>query len=108
MVFFTPGGLQCDPKYYDEPKKFKPERYNESETADKGFEEMPNLVFGLGPRNCLGMRLGLLQSKIALILLLKQFKFDLDEQHKNTELKMNPSGVILTPINGVHLKVLRR
>lgn len=46
--------MQYDPKYYEEPRKFKPERYSESQTANKGFDEMSNLVFGGGPRNCLG------------------------------------------------------
>lgn len=108
MVFFTAIGLQHDPKYYDDPLEFKPERHSESETADKGFDEMPSLWFGAGPRNCLGLPLAQLQTKVAMILLLHKFKFDLDEQHKNTELKMNPSSVILTPMNGVNLKVTRR
>lgn len=50
MILFTATGLQYDPKFYDEPKKFKPERYDEAEIANKGFNEMPNLVFG---GNCL-------------------------------------------------------
>ncbi|XP_055304014.1 uncharacterized protein LOC129569305 [Sitodiplosis mosellana] len=106
-ILLSPLGLQYDPKYYEEPRKFKPERYNQSETANKSFEEMPDLVFGLGPRNCLGMRLGLLQSKIALILLLQKFKFELDERHKNTELKMNPTSTVLNPMGGLNLKASR-
>lgn len=107
MVMFSALGIQTDPKYYDEPKKFKPERYSEA-AANKNFEEMPYLTFSQGPRNCLGMRLGLLQSKIALILLLRKFKFELDDQHKNTELKMNPKSMALAPINGINLKATRR
>ncbi len=98
--------MQYDPKYYEEPRIFKPERYNDAETADKGFEEMPNLVFGGGPRNCLGMRMGLLQSKIALILLLRKFKFELDDELKNRELKMDPLSTVLAPIGGLHLKAV--
>lgn len=108
MVFVSTSGIQTDSKYYDEPMKFRPERYSESQLADKGFNEMPNLVFGDGPRNCLGMRLGILQSKIALIILLKKFKFELDDQHKNTELLINPSSVVLAPMNGLNLKIIRR
>lgn len=108
MLFFSASALQTDPKYYDEPKKFKPERYNESQIADKGFNDMPNLVFGEGPRNCLGIRLGKLQSKIAIVLLLQKFKFELDDLHKETELIMNPSSVVLAPIHGLNLKIMRR
>lgn len=105
-IFFSALGLQMDPKYYDEPQKFKPERYNGD--VNKSFEEMPNLVFGSGPRNCLGMRLGLLQSKIALVLLLQKFEFELDERHKNTELKINPTSPVLASIGGLNLKAKRR
>lgn len=102
------SGLQTDPKYYDEPKKFKPERYNDAQNAGKGFIEMPNLTFGEGPRNCLGMRLGKLQSKTAIILLLRKFQFELAEEHKNTELKLNPLTMVLTPMTGINLKVISR
>lgn len=53
-IFMSTLGLQHDEKYYDEPKKFKPERYSDSQKTIKNFEEMPNLVFGDGPRNCIG------------------------------------------------------
>lgn len=105
-ILFSATGLQYDGKYYDEPKKFKPERYNDSQA--KNFEEMPNFIFGEGPRNCLGMRFGKLQSKLALVLLLRKFKFELDDQHKNTELKQNPRATVILPMNGLKFKVLRR
>lgn len=102
------SGLQFDPKYYDEPKRFKPERYAHSSGTINGFLGMPNLTFGEGPRNCLGLRLGKLQSKIAIILLLEKFKFELDDMHKNSELKMNPISTVLNPISGINLKVFSR
>lgn len=108
LIFFSVTGLQYDPKYYDEPKKFKPERYSEEQKAGKGFVEMPNLTFGDGPRNCLGMRFGKLQSKIAIVLLLRKFRFELADEHKNTELKLNPLSATPYPINGINLKVVSR
>lgn len=107
-ILFSVTGLQYDPRYYDEPKKFKPERHNDVQIIGKNSVETPNLVFGDGPRNCLGMRLGKLQSKIAIILLLQKFKFELDNIHKNTELKINPISNVLTSQNGLNMLVLRR
>lgn len=107
-LLFSAIGLQYDPKYYDQPKEFIPERYSNSHTTSKNFVEMPNLVFGEGPRNCLGIRFAKLQPKIAIVLLLRKFRFELADEHKDTELKLDPACVVLTPINGVNLKVYRR
>ncbi|KAJ6644085.1 putative cytochrome P450 6d5 [Pseudolycoriella hygida] len=95
LLFFATEGLQTDPKYYKEPYKFKPERY--SEDGKSSFLEMPNLTFGEGPRNCLGMRLGKLQSKVAIISLLQKYRFELADEHKNGELKLHPFAAVKLP-----------
>lgn len=51
-LLFSAIGLQYDPQYYDQSKEFIPERYSEADS--KSFTEMPSMVFGEGPRNCLG------------------------------------------------------
>lgn len=106
-LLFSAIGLQYDSKYYENPTKFIPERYSDS-ASGKSFTEMPNLVFGQGPRNCLGIGFGKLQPKIAIILLMRKFKFELADEHKDTDLKLNPGSVCLTPVNGVNLKVFSR
>lgn len=108
LIFFSVPGIQRDPKYYNEPTVFKPERQSNAEKAGKGFIEMPNLAFGLGKRSCLAIRYGKLQSKIAIILLLRKFRFELADKHKNTELKWNPLAPTAFPINGINLKVISR
>ncbi|XP_031624986.1 probable cytochrome P450 6d5 [Contarinia nasturtii] len=107
-IFFSTIGLQYDEKYYAEPNKFKPERYSSAQSINRSFDEMPNLVFGEGPRNCIAKRLGKLQSKIAIILLIEKFIFELDDQHKNTELTLDPRSIVLAPINGLNFKVSSR
>lgn len=44
-VYFSTIGLQCDAKYYDDPKQYKPERYSDTQTTKN---EMPNFIFGEG------------------------------------------------------------
>lgn len=105
---FVSTGLQYDPKYYEDPKKFNPDRYSDEQKAGKTFIEMPNLTFGEGPRKCLGGRLGVLQSKTAAISLLHKFRFELADEHKGSELKMNPLARATTPVNGINLKVFSR
>lgn len=44
--------LHRDPKYYDDPEKFDPERfYDENKHKIKPYTYLP---FGIGPRNCIG------------------------------------------------------
>ncbi|XP_053373575.1 cytochrome P450 3A2-like isoform X2 [Mercenaria mercenaria] len=58
---------------YPEPEKFIPERFSSEEKAKRDpFVFMP---FGHGPRNCIGMRLALLEAKIATVAVLRKLKF---------------------------------
>lgn len=45
-------GLHMDPKYFPDPEKFDPERYNEENVG----KVVPGsyIPFGIGPRNCIG------------------------------------------------------
>lgn len=49
-VYISLTGLHYDPKYYDEPEKYKPERFS-SDDSINSFTWMP---FGEGPRTCIG------------------------------------------------------
>ncbi|KAK7863015.1 hypothetical protein R5R35_010765 [Gryllus longicercus] len=63
--------LHKDPKYWDDPETFDPERFSE-ENKHKitPFTYMP---FGVGPRICIGNRFALLEAKVALAHLLRHF-----------------------------------
>lgn len=59
---------------------------------------------GAGNRNCIGLRFGLMQSKLGLINLLLNFKFS---PSRNTTIPMEflPKSQVLTPINKMWLNV---
>ncbi|XP_030384203.1 probable cytochrome P450 309a1 [Scaptodrosophila lebanonensis] len=62
-----------DASYYPEPEVFKPERFENgahNECTKRGYF----LPFGDGPRICLGMRLGLLNIKMALFRILSEYE----------------------------------
>ena len=99
-------GFQSDPNYYPEPDKFIPERFH-PDNVSKSYSKMPYLPFGDGPRNCIGLRMGKMQSKVGLVLLLKQFKFEL-AGNTLEPLKFEPSQIVLVPVGGVQLKVTHR
>lgn len=97
-------GFHRDPEIFPEPMKFEPDRF----TPEKKLARHPCafLAFSEGPRICIGMRFGILQSKIGLALLLKNFKFDVCEDTE-TEVKIDPLEVLFTPLNGISLKITK-
>ncbi|KAB0791091.1 hypothetical protein PPYR_02891 [Photinus pyralis] len=97
-------GMQRDPDYFPDPEKFDPERFNKANIAKvPPFCYMP---FGEGNRICLGLRFGLMQTKIGLMLMLKNFKFTLSDRTENP-IRFNPNCFVLSVKGGIWLKAER-
>ncbi|RLU15176.1 hypothetical protein DMN91_012170 [Ooceraea biroi] len=71
VIIMSAYGLQNDPKYFPNPEKFDPERFNE-ENKDK-IHPYTYLPFGLGPRKCIGNRFALMETKLLIAELLQKF-----------------------------------
>ncbi|EEC01140.1 cytochrome P450, putative [Ixodes scapularis] len=79
-VRFKPGmnidvpiaGVHYDPEFFPDPEKFQPERFLPENKGN--LKPLTFLAFGAGPRNCVGMRLGILQVKVALACILEHLK----------------------------------
>lgn len=63
--------IQRDPKLWDEPNKFKPERFNEKEV--EGYKLIP---FGAGRRACPGTNLGKRVLALTLGSLIQSFEWE--------------------------------
>ena len=90
---------------------------------------LSHMPFGFGPRSCIGMRLALLQTKIALIELLKRYTFirapetevsfiiaihgyvvklmTIHWLFRQVPVKLGV-GAVIWPKNGIYLKVIDR
>nr|KAG5712364.1 hypothetical protein BaRGS_023943 [Batillaria attramentaria] len=66
--------IMHDSRYFQDPDTFIPERF----LGDRRSELHPmlvELVFGYGPRQCIGMRLALLEIKFAAVRIFRHFRF---------------------------------
>ncbi|KAF2901445.1 hypothetical protein ILUMI_04742 [Ignelater luminosus] len=71
VVLIPVAGIHRDPKYFPNPEKFDPERFNEENRNNiEPFSYMP---FGSGPRNCIASRFALLENKTLICQLLAKF-----------------------------------
>lgn len=107
-IFIPAFALQRDEKYYENPDKFIPERFNEENMAGKNIVNRPYLPFGEGPRNCIGMRMGKMQTKVGLVLMLQKFRFELENRLKKNEFTFDPHVFILSPLGGINLHIIKR
>lgn len=96
--------IHHDPEIYPNPEKFDPSRFEPE--AIKARHPFAYLPFGDGPRNCIGDRFGKMQAKLGLVVLLRHFKFGISSQTQ-IPLQLNNRINLISPINGIHLKVER-
>lgn len=107
VVVIPTTALHYDPKYYPDPNRFDPERFSPERMAGKSFLDQPYLPFGEGPRNCIGLRLGKEQTRVALVLMLQKYWYDL-ASNTLRPLVMNPASMFPTPVGGINLRVTHR
>nr|XP_012223675.1 PREDICTED: cytochrome P450 9e2-like [Linepithema humile] len=99
-------GLHHDPKYFEEPEKFDPERFL-GERKNNSLHCGAYLPFGLGPRMCIGNRFALLETKVLLFHLLA--RCDLKPYEKTSiPLKIAKDGFNMKPEGGFWLNVVPR
>ena len=94
--------IQRDPRYFDEPGVFKPERW-----ADGLAKRLPRFAyfpFGGGPRQCIGNSFATMEVVLVLATIAQRFRFRLLPDRDVTPW---PS-VTLRPKEGVRAVVQRR
>lgn len=102
LAFIPVFGIHYDSDIYPQPEKFDPERFSDENKKDR--HPMAHLPFGEGPRNCIGLRFGLMQTKVGLIQLLLNFKFSPSAKTLIPMVYL-PSAPLLCPANDMWLTV---
>jgi cytochrome P450 len=92
-------GAHHDPRFWDEPEKFKPERWMGD--AAKKRQKYTYLPFGGGRRSCIGGAMSQVENTLALSILLRRFQ----PEYVGEGVPGINATVTLTPRGGLHFKV---
>ncbi|XP_050497945.1 cytochrome P450 9e2-like [Diabrotica virgifera virgifera] len=97
--------IHHDPKYYPEPEKFDPERFNE----DNKSTIVPGsyIPFGIGPRNCIGSRFALMETKILCFYILHHFEI-VPTKKTMIPVSLSPKTFNMKPDKSIWLGLKRR
>lgn len=102
--------LHHDPAVWPDPFVFRPERFDQGGNGGDGAQpHHPGtyLPFGLGPRICIGKRFALLEIKMAVCRILKQYR--VVRCHQTQEpVKLIVQSIIINPEGGVFVGLERR
>ncbi|XP_058130758.1 probable cytochrome P450 6a13 [Anopheles ziemanni] len=94
--------IQRDPDHYPDPDRFDPDRFLPEEVKKR--HPYVFLPFGEGPRICIGLRFGVMQTKVGLITLLRKFRFSPSARTPD-QVEFDPRSFTLSPTGGNYLKV---
>jgi cytochrome P450 len=79
QVFMFQWATQRDPRFYDEPLAFKPERWTE-EFAER-LPKYAYFPFGGGPRVCIGASFAMMEIILCLAAIGQKFRLVIDRDH---------------------------
>ncbi len=95
-------GAHHNPKVWDQPEEFRPERFTKENMKDKHkFSYFP---FGGGPRLCIGNNFAMMEMQLAIASLVQKFDFKLVE---NQQIEMQPL-VTLRPKYGIKMRLRKK
>jgi cytochrome P450 len=94
--------VQRDPRFFDEPSRFRPARWLEPDT--QALPRFAYFPFGGGPRVCIGNHFAMMEAQLVLATLLQHVALS---ESPGYTLRLAPV-VTLRPIEGVRVDVTRR
>ena len=114
LGFFIPKGTMVqpnsysalmDPKYWNEPNKFKPDRFLDEEGKPIDYEAL--IPFGIGPRICLGEPLARMELFLVFANLIQKYKFEREDDMVRHMMAIKHNQITNAPVS-YKLRITRR
>ncbi|XP_023934742.1 probable cytochrome P450 6a14 [Bicyclus anynana] len=102
QIFVPAHAIQMDPDIFADPETFDPERF--SPENKKTIHPCHWMPFGEGPRKCLGLRQGYIQSKLALVKLLQTYELTMDARTQ-VPTKLKASALSCAAEGGIWIRL---
>ncbi|SNZ15644.1 Cytochrome P450 [Natronoarchaeum philippinense] len=96
LVMLSQWATHRDPRYFEEPEEFRPERWAESDHPTYAY-----FPFGAGPRSCIGKQFSLTEATIVLATIAREYRLD---RVDDGELDLRGS-LTMHPKDGVDVRI---
>uniref|UniRef100_T1PF06 Cytochrome P450 n=1 Tax=Musca domestica TaxID=7370 RepID=T1PF06_MUSDO len=95
--------IHMNPKYYDEPERFNPERFMAPQAEKRHpFAFIP---FSAGQRNCIGQKFALMEMKTLLVYVIKNF--ELEPVTRPEDFRFH-AGLLIRTKTDIQVKIRKR
>ncbi len=101
IVLLSPYVTHRDPRFWEEPERFDPERFTRTRSA--GRSRFAYFPFGAGPRACIGSALALIEMQLVVAMVARRYRLTLVPGWR---VELDP-GTTLRPRHGLRM-VLHR
>jgi cytochrome P450 len=102
-ILMSQWAVHRDPRWYDEPEQFRPERWMEGK--DRNQPKFAYFPFGGGPRVCIGNHFALMEAVLVLASIARNWRVSVPAGESTVEAKPQ---ITLRPVRNVLLALQRR
>ncbi|MBX3065290.1 MAG: cytochrome P450 [Anaerolineae bacterium] len=96
VVFISPFVLHHDPRYFEQPEAFMPERWDND--LEKRIPRYAYFPFGGGPRVCIGNSFALMEARLVLATIAQRYRLlatSSQEVEMDAQITLRPKGQLL-------------